>query len=296
VLSLVLAVLAAGCNAISSVLQRKANRDEARERPFGVGLLLHLFSRRIWLTGIAAMIASFLLQATALAVGQLSLVEPVLVLELPLALILGAVVMRHRLNRRNWLDSAVMAAGLALLIAALAPSGGHAAHVGTGTALAATCGTFVGVAVLVGCGQFGPQRARAALFGAAAGSGFGLTAALMKLALARLTDRGVVAMLTAWPTYATAVLGIASVALVQAALHAGTLVAAQPGITVADPLVSLLWGTLVIGESTRGGAFLWLAAAGGVMIVVAAIALSRHAVAQAEPPPSEAERAAPARA
>jgi hypothetical protein len=32
------------------------------------------------------------------------------------------------------------------------------------------------------------------------------------------------------------------------------------------------------------------------MIVVAAIALSRHAVAQAEPPPSEAERAAPARA
>jgi hypothetical protein len=242
------------------------------------------------------MIASFLLQATALAMGQLSAVEPVLVLELPLALILGAVVMGHRLNRRNWWDSAVMAAGLALLIAALAPSGGDAAHVGTTTALAATGGTLAGVAVLVACGQFGPLRARAALFGAAAGSGFGVTAALMKLALAQLTHRGVVAMLTVWPTYAAAVVGIASVALVQAALHAGTLVAAQPGITVADPLVSLLWGTLVVGENTRGGAFLWLAAAGGVMIIVAAVALSRHAVAHTGSPRSEADRAAAARA
>ena len=42
----------------------------------------------------------------------------------------------------------------------------------------------------------------------------------------------------------------------QWALHTGPLLAAQPGFTLMDPLVSIFWGVLVYNEVTRNG--LWL--------------------------------------
>src|SRR4051794_39804439 len=126
--SLLLAVLAAGCNAVSSVMQRKANRDEALQREFGVDLLLHLLTRPAWLAGLVALIVSFLLQATALATGTLSAVEPILVLELPLTLVLAAYVFKQPVRHRYWLVAAGMAAGLAPLIAGLDPPRGGGPH------------------------------------------------------------------------------------------------------------------------------------------------------------------------
>jgi hypothetical protein len=273
--SLLIATAAAGCNAFSSVMQRKANREQPEERRFGASLLLHLVAQPAWLIGMGAMIASFLLQAGALSIGTLSAVEPVLVLELPLTLILSAAILRHPLPPRDWATAAAMAAGLALFIAILAPSGGHAEHVSEPVAAAATAATVVAVTLTAALAHVGPDRFRAALFGAAAGAGFGLTASLMKIAVTRLADRGVGALLQTWETYGTVAAGLASVVLVQAALHAGTLVAAQPGITLLDPLISLLWGTVVIGETVRTGLALIPAAAGGVLVVVAVIVLSR---------------------
>lgn len=273
--SLVLAVLAAACNALSSVMQRKANLAEAKQREFGVALLLHLVARPAWLVGLAALIASFLLQATALATGTLSAVEPILVLELPLTLVLAAYVFRRPIRHRYWLVAAGMAGGLALLVAVLDPSGGDAQHISTPLALVATAGTAGGVVALVLAARSGPRRSRAALYGVAAGSGFGLTASLMKLAVSRLSADGAAGLFSAWETYAMVVFGIASLGLVQAALNAGTLVAAQPGITLLDPLVSLLWGTVVIGEHTRTGPVLVLAGVGAAAIAGGAVVLAR---------------------
>lgn len=272
---ILLAVLAASCNAVSSVAQRKANRDESEQRSFGPSLLMHLIMRPVWLLGFAAMIASFLLQATALKFGTLSAVEPVLVLELPLAVVLGAALLSYPLRRTDWMSATAMALGLTVLIAALDPRGGHAARLTTATVLGAAGLTCAGIVALVVGGQWGPRRSRGALFGAAAGSGFGLTAAFMKTAVGKLGTGGVAGLFTSWETYAMAVAGIVSVGLVQAALNAGTLVSAQPGITLLDPVVSLLWGTLVAGERTRTGAALVLAAIGAVVIAAAAVWLAR---------------------
>lgn len=274
-ISLLLAIVAAILNAFSAVWQRKANRDEAQERAFGASLLMHLLSNRVWLLGAGAMVASFLVQATALAYGPLSVVEPVLVLELPLALVLGSAVLRRPLQRRDWWLSAAMAAGLALLIAVLDPHGGDARHISTGLAIGATLATMAGVVVLCVAATRARGRVRSALFGAAAGSGFGLTAALIKLSVAQLDANGAAALFSAWETYGFALTGLASVGLVQAALNAGTLVSAQPGITLLDPLVSVLWGTVVTDESTRTGPVLLLAVVGAATIVVAAIWLAR---------------------
>jgi hypothetical protein len=97
----------------------------------------------------------------------------------------------------------------------------------------------------------------------------------MKLAVARLSADGAAGLFSAWETYAMVGFGIGSLLIVQAALNAGTLVAAQPGITLLDPLVSLLWGTVVIGEQTRTGPILLLAALGAGLIVGGAVFLAR---------------------
>lgn len=272
--SLLLAALAAACNAVSSVMQRKANRDEPAKTPFGPKLLGHVLRRPSWLVGFGAMLASFLCQALALAMGPLAAVEPVLVLELPMTLFLAARLLQVPLHRRDWVAASGMAAGLALMIATLAPSGGTPGTLPAATVMIAAAVTVGAVGVVVAAGAL-LAPARAALFGAAAGAGFGFTASLLKIAVTRLGSDGVVALMTDPATYATMAAGIGSLLLVQAALHAGTLVAAQPGLTLCDPLVSVVWGTAVIGETTRTGPVLALAVVGGAAIVVSVIALAR---------------------
>jgi drug/metabolite transporter (DMT)-like permease len=270
-----MAVAAAASNALSSVMQREANRKRSDEA-FGLRLLASLVRQPAWLVGAVAMLASFLLQAGALSRGELSSVEPVLVLELPMTLILAAAVLHHRLLLRDWAGIAAMTAGLVLFVALLSPSGGDAAHVSALVSLLATVGTAAGIAALTAVAAAGPDRSRAALFGIAAGSGFGLTASLIKVAMARLSAGGVVGLFTAWQTYGFAVTGVASVVLIQAALHAGTLVAAQPGITLFDPLVSLLWGTVVLGETVSTSVpALALSALGAAMIAGSVMVLAR---------------------
>lgn len=277
-----MAAAAAASNALSSVMQREANRKRSDET-FGLRLLGSLVRQPAWLVGAVAMLASFLLQAGALSRGELSSVEPVLVLELPMTLILGSTVLHHRLLRRDWAGIAAMTAGLVLFVALLSPAGGDAAHVSALVSLVATVGTAAGIAALTAVAAAGPARSRAALFGVAAGSGFGLTASLIKVAMARLGAGGVLGLFTAWQTYGFAVTGVASVVLIQAALHAGTLVAAQPGITLFDPLVSLLWGTVVLGETVSTSIpALALAAVGAAMIAGSVMVLAHSSQRAAE--------------
>ena len=49
-------------------------------------------------------------------------------------------------------------------------------------------------------------------------------------------------MISSWQLYAAAVAGIVSFWLLENASHAGPLAAAQPGITLAGPLVATTWG------------------------------------------------------
>ncbi len=114
-----------------------------------------------------------------------------------------------------------------------------------------------------------------ACLGAAAGTSFGLTATLIKETVAQLSENGLVAMLTTWQTYAAVGFGILGVLLMQWALHTGSLFAAQPGFTLMDPLVSILWGVLVYDETTRTGGWLVLATAGGLCVGIGVATLAR---------------------
>jgi drug/metabolite transporter (DMT)-like permease len=277
-LSLVLAVAAAVCNALSSVLQRRANRDEQRAEQaerFSASVLLRLLQRPAWLGGFAALIISFLLQATALRFGSLAAVEPVLAAELPLTLLLAAGMLGARLARRDVAASVIMAAGLAGFLIAVGPSDSPPSA-GREAQLLAALLTAGGVGALVAAGRFGSRRSTAAFYGAAAGSGFGLTAAMMKVTVDGLgSGAGVLTILSRWQLYAMVAAGLIALLLVQLALRAGTLVAVQPGLTLLDPLVSVVWGVAVLGETANSGSVLFGAAVGAAAMVGAALALSQ---------------------
>lgn len=281
-MAVIWALLAATANAMAAVLQRRAARAAPQQDALSVRLVADLVRRPVWFGGIATLILGFLLQALALHAGAITVVEPLLIAELPLTLIFAAVVFRAPLRRRDWLAAVAMAGGLALLLAAAAPGGGRSGHV-SDWAWALTIIAVAGLAAaLVAAGWRVAGDHRAALWGIAAGAGFGLAAALIKATTAVLSASGPVAMLTSWKPYAMVAAGVGALYLFQNAVQAGRLVAAQPAISLTDPVVSVLIGMVLFGEHVRTGIFVIPELAGAALIAAGTIALARSPVVTAE--------------
>jgi drug/metabolite transporter (DMT)-like permease len=288
-LSYVFAVVAACANATSSVLQRKANLEVPRSENLSWRLVWSLMHQPVWFGGILAITAGFLLQASALGSGQLAAVEPILVVELPFTLILASRVFHRHLGWGEWLPAVLMTAGLAGMLYLLSPSSGHSQHIrwyvwliGIGANLLLIGG------LVVSARRWTPPDSsrRAALLGVAAGAGFGMTAALIK----GMTDQyshGFIALLTSWQLYAMIAAGALGMFLAQSAMNAGSLVAAQPGLTLTDPVVSVVWGVLVFHEHVRGGLYGGLAAVCGIIIAGAAVGLARSPLLSESPQQQE---------
>jgi len=268
------AVLAAATNAVSNVLQRKADRDQPPELAMSPRLVVELVQRPVWLLGFVAVIASFALMMVALSMGSLAAVQPVLVLELPLTLVAGQVAFGNRVSRQDWAGTAIVTAGLAGLVAFLSPGAGGKGHASGTLWLLAGVATVGIVVVCVLAGLRTANEHRAALFGAGAGVMFGLTSALMKGVTASF-GHGVGGVVTAWQTYALVLAGAAAMFLMQNALQAGRLVAAQPGMTLGDPTIAILWGIFVFHEGVSGGLFVVLGALSGVVMAAGAVMLAR---------------------
>lgn len=274
-LSLFLAVLAALGNAAASVLQRKAAREEPEGKVTGLTLLWHLVHRPAWLGGIAVLIVAFLLQAAALSTGVIAVVQPILVLELPFTLLLASMVFRSRLHAREWVAIIGMSAGLAGMLYALQPGGGdphRASFLNWVIGIAASL-VIAGVFALLGYRAEGLRRA--AYLGLATGIGFGFIAALIAGIGAAYGASGIGGVLRSPQTYLVIVLGPGFFFLLQKALQAGRLVASQPALTLANPVVSIAFGIVVFGEHARSGMWLILALFGAAMIIACTVLLAR---------------------
>ncbi|WP_116104022.1 DMT family transporter [Amycolatopsis thermalba] len=265
-LTVLLAVAAAFANAAGAVLQRAGARKQPQGSDLDVGALKGLVKTPVWVAGVAVMLCGLVLQAAALATGPIVLIQPIMVSELAVTLVLSGLAFRTRLRARDWIAAVGMAAEVGLLLFALAPGGGDARGVSALEWLLGCAVTVACVALLFAAGRRDDTTHSAAFFGAAAGLWFGFTAVLMAGVTAALTANGVPGLFQAWQTYAMLVAGPAGFFLLQTALRAGRLVAAQPGLVLANPLVALGWGLLVFGEHVRGGPWiaLELAAAGAL--------------------------------
>lgn len=274
-LGLLFGFLAAVANAVSSVLQRRAGKEEGDDNEFSLRMILDLLRKPVWLLGILAVIAGFLLQALGLAYGKLAEVEPILILELPITIVLA---WRFLGEGMSWLKGAAIIAmtiGLAGLIFFLSPSAGKTTDIPLwkwGIALALGFGLVIGLALWGRRTEH--DMARAAILGAATGAGFGMTAGLMK-GMTEAASHGFLNVFTAWQTYVMIVAGGFSMWLLQNAMAAGKLAAAQPGFTLTDPVVAILWGIFIFDEQVRQGWYMLLAVLSFALMVGAVVALSR---------------------
>ena len=249
-----LSLAAAMANALTSLLQRMGVEDAPEDSTLKLSLLTHALKRGVWLLGFAFMVGSFVMQAVALHLGDLSVVQPILTTELLFLVILLATWFRFRIGLREWLGCVAAAGGLAGFLIFAQPGGGNLHPSNLEWLVAGSiCGGAIAVAVLLALR--GPRWWRAAMFGAAGAVGFAFTASLIK----RVGDYAVgdwTHLLIHWQTYALALCGLGSVFLAQNAFHAGPIAASQTALVLVDPLASMAIGIGLFGDNLRtAGAF-----------------------------------------
>lgn len=287
--AIVLVLLSAAANAAALVLLRKATEAEQGRPVFSLGLLWVLVTRRpVWGAGIATIAAGFVLQVFALANGPLSVVQLVILMELPFTLIGAWLVLGGRLQAREWSAIAAMTAGLVVVLFSLSPSGGDPFSADLLTWLIGLAVTVAVILVLLGVARRSSPGARTALFGMAAGAASGLIAVLAK-AVAVAFGSGILAVLATWQTWTLIAVAIGGFLLVQNALQAGRLVASQPGITLANPVVALVWGIGLFHEQIHTGWWLAGAGLGAALLAGGAVLLSRSPLLEPQQQGSEVD-------
>jgi drug/metabolite transporter (DMT)-like permease len=251
VLVVVFALGAGLANALTSVFQRMGVEDAPEDATLRLSLLTHALRRGVWLFGFVLMVASFLLQAIALHLGRLSVVQPILTTELIFLVIVLGIWFGFAIGAREWLGVIATAGGLAGFLYFAHPEEGNTAPP-TWEWLVAGGACSVAILVAVLLALRGPRWWRAAMFGTAAAISFAFTAALTKV-VAGIAASDWTMLYRHWQTYGLVVFGVLGVFLAQNAFHAGPIVASQSSLVLVDPLASILIGVGLFGDSLRTG-------------------------------------------
>ena len=275
-LAIALALCAAACNAVGSVFQRRAARTVPDADAMSPRLVKDLLHRPVWLIGVAGLIGGFGCQIAALSSGSLALVQPLLVSELPLTLLLAIPALGSTPGRRGWRGIAAVCAGLALLLLCADPRPGthHPGWLGWTVAGGVVAALLAG---LLGGSRIAAGPLRTALLAGAAGLGFGATAAVMKVT-SSAAGAGLAGVLTSWPPYVMVAVGIFSFTVLQNAFQSGALLYAQPAVTIVDPVAATILGLLLFHDRLRGGSWLGGELAGAALLAWGSIVISHAPV------------------
>src|SRR5215218_524152 len=241
-MEIALALVAALLFALGTVLQQKAGLDEPTEGDAS-GLLIQMAKRPVWLAGIAADALGFVAQAIALTIGRLAVVQPLLVASVVFALPLGARLTGQKVRALDVGAAVVVTIALAAFLIVADPTGGRDdAPFGEWMVALGICLAASAVLVLA-ARPMGPGK-KAALLGAAAGIGFGVSAALTKTVGDQFTDAPL-EIFVHWHVYALCAVGYASLTVSQLSLQTGKLATA----IAFDPLASVVLGITLLEES-----------------------------------------------
>jgi hypothetical protein len=244
----------------------------------GVGLLVALVRSPWWVAGWLVNVTGFFVQAAALYLGSVSVVQPLVVTQLLFALGIATAASRRRLPAGAWWAAGSVCAGLAVL---LVVRGQPAAvtHVDDRrlleviAVLVAAAGTVAAMA----CSAGRRLSTRAALLGIASGFFFALTAVLIKRAAGVLVDEGPLALTTTWYVYALVGSTLCGMLLGQTAFATGPFAAAITGMNVTNPVVSYLLAVVVYGvPAPTGGSRLLGVLAAGLLLALGVAGLARR--------------------
>jgi uncharacterized membrane protein len=243
----ILALVAAFFFALAATLQQKGALGMGEVSLGSPKSLLSLAKQTWWLFGTIALLCGYAFQAVALANGRLAVIQPLLVTTIVFALPLGYFLTSQIINRREVLGAAVVVAGLTIFTGVGDAAEGNDNAPANQWALAVLLFGAVAAALLV-LGGKGSLVRKAGLYGACAGVLYGLSASLCKPTVEILGDDGIGAVLTSWEAYAFAVAGILAFIVQQVSLATGKLAASVASVSVCNPLVSIVIGTILLDE------------------------------------------------
>jgi hypothetical protein len=246
-----LALIASCANAVASIFQRLGVEDAPAANGPSMGLVRHMIQRPVWIAGLVIMTVAYVLQAVALHLGTLDRVQPLMVSELVILVVILWLWYSTALRARDLLSAFATATGLGLFLAFSAGSPGTASP-RDGRWLIVGIITAGIMALFVVLGSSGSAWRRALLLGAGASVGFALLAALTKT-FTNVLLSGWGAAFSSWPLYALATIGIGSFVVMQSAFQVGPLAASQSSLILVNPLVSIIIGHALFHETLRGG-------------------------------------------
>jgi drug/metabolite transporter (DMT)-like permease len=246
-LAAVLALLAAVSFALAATLWQKAALSLSGVSVRHPKSFLFLLTRWVWLLGLVAQIVGVCLQAAALDRGRVSIIQPLLVTTVIWALPLGYFLTNQAIGTRETMGAAIIVVGLALFASFGDPAAGVDNAPGSDWAasilvIGAAC------AALLLFANRGSLSTRAALLGTIAGLLYGLSATLMKPVVEGLHTDGVGHVVAGWEFWVWAAAGIVGFLFQQLSLSTGRLVPSVASVSVANPVVSVMLGALVLQE------------------------------------------------
>jgi drug/metabolite transporter (DMT)-like permease len=243
----ILALVAAFFFALAATLQQKGALGMGGISLGSPGSLVTLAKQKWWLAGTGALLCGYAFQAVALANGRLAVIQPLLVTTIVFALPLGYFLTDQVITRREIIGAGVVVLGLAVFTTVgQAGEGKDNAPADEWAVAVLVFGAIAAVLLVVG-GRGSVVR-KAALYGASAGVLFGLSAALCKPTVEILGDNGVAAVLESWELYAFAAAGILAFVIQQVSLATGKLAASVATVSVCNPIVGIVIGTLLLDE------------------------------------------------
>jgi drug/metabolite transporter (DMT)-like permease len=273
-----LALVAAFLFALAATLQQKGALNLPEISLRHPSSLARLAAQSMWLAGTIALLTGYAFQAAALDRGRLAIIQPLLVMTVVFALPLGYVLTSQVVGRREVIGSGVIVLGLALFAIFGDPAGGRENAPGGEWAIAIAVLAALSGALLVFGGR-GGLTVKAAVYGTVAGILFGLSAALTKPTLEFL-HAGLGELLSHWEPYVLAIAGVLGFVLQQVSLGTGRLAPSVATVSVANPVVGILLGIVLLDERlSRPAWHVAVACTGLALALVGAvvIALARQA-------------------
>ena len=259
---------------VGDVIRQRSAQEITNERVGHFELFcLSLRDARWWWGGVAA-VASFGLQAIALVLGSVVLVQALQVTALLFALPTNARLTRHPVTRWEWLWAMLLAGAVAVFIAVGDPAAGHQrGSPKVWLIVAVVMGPALVLCVLGA--RIWSGAVAAVLLAVVAASSWALFAVLTKGVLAAAHD-GPGALLRAPELYAWIFAALVGTVFQQSAFRASTLTASLPAMTVTEPVVASVLGVTVLGERLdTPGPQMFILVAAVVAVVIATTALAR---------------------
>lgn len=261
IIGILLAAGASACFNFATVVQAGETRKLERQGPASLGLLRQLMKRKRWLAGVGVQATAIPLQLAALTVAPLAVVQAADATGLIVLLVAGQKMLGEKVG---W-HEVVSVAAIFLGVTGVALSGPEHSPENSGTT--ALLLVLAPLALLALAPYVLRRRLASVVMVLAAGTGFALTAFLMKIVADSLIANAWFALVL-WGLLAAlfAVLGLSSE---QFALQVRTVARVAPIIFVIELALPIVLGSVVGGESLPSDPALAALLIGSLVLTVA---------------------------